>query len=135
MTENEFQLKMNTSKYTGQGHSAMLKQAWKFAVNSNIEGMNESLCWAASVGHKDLIEFLLTSEVAKLNAEIHTQDDYLFSTSFVQKHNDILIFLINDMKIEKTTRIEEIMKQKTNEVVELLFYNRDKDNKSSLKIK
>lgn len=132
MTKGEFQLKMNESKYHGKGHSAMIKQAWDFAVEGNQEGLNQSLCWATSVGQKDLVEFLLKNPVGEIKADIHTKQDYPFIISYVKNHKDVVYFLINDMKIEKTSLIEnEILKHPNEEVIEM--FKNNKTHKSALK--
>jgi hypothetical protein len=154
MTENEFQMNMNQSKYHKQGVLSLINTSWKYASIGYEKGINECACWAATCGHKDIIEFLLSDPELKVHANIHTQDDFLFQSSLKKSNKDILQFLIFDMKIEKTEKINNIInnlknlenskssliRQQTEELtstveIDEMFKQRDLQNTKSSKIK
>lgn len=133
MNKQEYQIAMNKSSYTQLGHSALISQAWNASEKEDLAAMNECLCWSASIGHKDLMQFLLTDSDLKTHADIHAKKDHVFLAALATDNKEILSFLINDLKIEKTEHIESFLAKKPHPDVELLFNNRNiKKSKNSI---
>lgn len=129
MNHQEYQIAMNKSKYTRLGLSTLISQSWKASQNQDLEAMNELLCWSASVGHKDLMNFLLTDSDLKTHADLHAKNDHVFLSALTTNNKEILEFLINDLKIEKTEHIDVLLDKFPSPEIESLFNNRN--NKKS----
>lgn len=73
------------------------------------EGGDETVVGAAIYGQVDMVKYLASSRELTDHANLHAQDDAVFMSVISQQTPYMLITLINDLNIEKTSNIEEII--------------------------
>jgi len=126
--DNQFSINKSFAEACSKGNLKKIK-AFMDSNNSNIkvdqEGMNKALIMAFMFNKLKVIVYLLTSPDLSIKADVHHKNDIFFRLAYDDNNCQILDYLIDEFKIEKTPRIIEEIKNNPNSTIENKFIIRD----------
>ena len=105
------------------------EEFYEIFKGSSKKDLNWGYISACQQGSVDKVKYLLSSPDLNKHADIHAWSDLGFTCACVRKNLEIIEYLIFDMNIEKTKKIEKYLKNKPNEQVKKWFRLRELNNK------
>ncbi len=126
--QNQFSVNQYFSEMCSKGNLKKIKEfmsSEEKGVKVDQDGMNQALIHAFMFNKLKVIKYLLTSEDLTIKSNVHHKNDILFRLAYDDNNKEILDYLIDELKIEQTTRIKEEIKNIPNTAVEKKFMIRD----------
>ncbi len=80
------------------------------------------LITAAICNHLNIVKYLLTSPDLKYKANVHANEDRVFIASLNHENKDLMMFLVQDMNIQKTKNIKAALKNSESKEIILKMF-------------